>query len=621
MDILAEHEAAPKEESSSNAYNPSPEDKKDIDLVNKLFEKSKKWRKQYDEKWVDFYKMFRGKQWGEQRPSYRHSEVINMVFRNIQSVVPIITDSRPKFEFLPQEPSDQEIAEILNELAESDWQKNNWLMTLTECVYDAHFYGTAFASMEFDPKENNGAGGIVFDSEDPFYCFPDPNGRNINDSRSKFFIHAEPIDVDILKKEYPDKKHLIKADLIDLNSGDKNEINEVKYKSPSDTATVIESTNSAYDLGDGSKTLKIVCYHLCDEETEEESQGPDGAPQYTQKLKYPRGRKLVVANNILLYSGPIPYDDKKFPFARLVNYILPREFYGMSEIEQLQSPQKIFNKLVSFSLDVLTLMGNPIWKVSTSANLDTDNLFNRPGLVLEVDGDINQVRREEGVQLQPYVMNLIDLMAQKFNEIAGDNDVSRGVKPEGVTAASAIQSLQEAAQTRLRLKSRVLDCFLQEIGQLYKSRVFQFKTAPEVSRLTGKDGAQKYFKFHMENQFDEAGNLIPDKHTAHVSKYSQDPVTGKMIEGESKSYEIAGDFDVRVTTGSSLPFAKLEKFSMAKELFGMGIIDQEEVLKAADWPNWEAILERQKQQQAEMAQMQASQGAPPQGPAPQGAPQ
>jgi hypothetical protein len=613
---LDSNQAVPKDDvkTQPGEYTPSSEEKKTVQMVNKLFDAAKKHRKKYDHKWMDYYKMFRGKQWKEDRPSYRHSAVFNLVFRVIQSQVPVQTDTRPQFDFLPQEPSDRAVAEIMSEVAASDWQRNNWLMNLCEIIYDANFYGTSFGDVPFEPEEKLGLGDIGFNSVDPFYCFPDPDAPNINHKKSKHFIYAEPINVDVLKKEYPDKAKFLKADMIDFIKGDKTEISTSTYKSPTDNNMVIDQSGEQLS-NQTNKALKIILW-IKDDTVIEESQdlSSDGSvadgqnaeeanavtTQFVQKKKYPNGRKICISNNVLLDDGPNPYDDGRFPYARYVNYMLPREFFGISEIEQIEGPQVIYNKIFSFVLDVLTLMGNPIWVVDNDSGVDTDNLFNRPGMVVEPNAG-TRVERVEGVGLQPYVLNILQLVGDSINDIAGNNDVSRGLKPEGVTAASAIKELQDSAQTRLRQKARFLDAFLQEVGQLYASRVFQFRSAPQIYRLTNDQNVTKYFKFHIEKQALKTGDEIK------IAKYRPmvEQPDGSSSFGEEQQYQIMGEFDIKVSTGSSLPFAKQEKASLAFQLFDRQVIDAEEVLKTVEWPNKEAVLERLKQNQAMQSQAQA----------------
>ena len=610
--MLSEHEAPDSNESAPIGYEPTEDEIKAIKLSDKLFSKAKNAKKAYDEKWLDYYRMFRGKQWKEARPSYRHSEVINLIFRAIQSEVPILTDALPRPQFIPTEPNDFELAQILNDVLDSDWTYNNWQHNFTETLYDAHFYGTGFGSISYDHDLCYGLGGIVFKSADPFYQFPDPDSRNVNDE-SRFYIEAEPRNIEILKQKYPDVAQYLKSDVVDLNGKDKSISDQVKFKSPTDNRTLLEGS-SHYDLQAGDEALEITCY-VKDLETFEEEQKQDDPEAKTQvfikKLKYPNGRKIITVNGVLCEDVPMDeHSEGKFPYLRLVNYILPREFWGISEVEQLESPQKIFNKLLSFTLDVLTLMGNPVWVVDNTSGVDTDNLFNRPGLVVEKEPG-SEVRREEGVQLQPYVLQMIDRMKTWFDDISGSNDVSRGVRPEGVTAASAIEALQAAAQTRLRQKSRNIDAFMQDFGQMYLSQVFANYNSPRVFRITNNQNVTNYFKFHVDKVVDADGK---EQKIARVRSF-QEGEDGNNYLGEEKQYELKRRFDVKISTGSALPFEKSHVEAQSFNLFDRQIIDAEEVLKNIRYPNAESVTKRMQEKAAIAAQAQM---LPPQGPPPLG---
>ena len=613
--VLTEHEAPSQEASGKQKPQQTPEEKKLVKKINKLLSEAKAHREKYDKDWLTYYKFFRGQQWEQERPEYRHSEVINMIFSTIQSVVPILTDSRPRFEYLPQEPSDLELSEILNQVAESDWTRNNWLNQVTEILYDAHIYGTAFGYVGWDADKRDGLGEICFESEDPFYMYPDPIARDVND-RGYYFIKAEPMDLRVIKRKWEKGKH-VTAD-VDDSQPDKTDLSKMTFKSPTSNLLAYEQ-ESVQKLATRKEALVITCYMKDDEILEDKNikkvkkQNENGEVEekdevsYTQKLKYPKGRKVVMANGIILHDKPYEFDDSKFPFARVRNYVLPREFWGESEVAQLKSPQVVFNKMVSFALDVLTLMGNPIWIVSTDSGVDTDNLYNRPGEIVEKEPG-SEVRREQGVSLQPYVLSLIDRMKVWFEDISGVSDVSKGATPASISAGVAITQLQEAAQTRIRQKSRNLDAFLQDVGQMYLSRLFQFYTVPRIFRLTGNDNAQQFFKFSMENEEQEDGTT---KRTAILKPYKvekTDDPTGEhqILELPEKRFEVSANFDVRVQTGSLLPFSRAEKEGKLLNFYKSGIIDKQEVLKGVDYPNWEAVLTRMKEEEAAMmAQAQA----------------
>lgn len=546
---------------------------------------------------MDYYKFFRGKQWPERRPSYRHSEVLNYIFSEVQTVLVLLTDNRPNIEVLPEDPSDIEFAEIIGHILKSKWDTNNWAAVVAEAITDASIFGTAVACVEWKPELLHGLGDFSFETEDVFYVFPDPNTRSkVNDEYCDWIIRAKPVDVKKLKAKYPDYADFLNADLGDAGGAfqDRDPLDEIRYKSPTDNRVLIEHDHEARS-GRPSQVLEICCYMKSEEMVEEvvgeESDADTGLVRelYQARKKYPNGRKIVIANGVLLEDGPNPYEDGKFPFTRLVDHAMPREFWGVGEVEQLKSPQMIVNRLISYILDVLTIMGNPIWIVDTESGVETDNLVNSPGAIVEKTKG-SEVRRESGVGLQPYVMETLQYMSERvLGKLGSTADVSRGVAPTDNASGYAIAQLQEASQTRIRGKSRNVEYFLKDSGDLMVSRILQGYTIPRVVRLTNNQEAAKYFKFSINEYEDEEGEITK---IASVQEYQQDPDTGMYFEGEVKEIPLKSRLDVRISVGSSLPFAKLENRTLAEKLFDKGIIDAEEYLTQIEYPNKEKIIQR-----------------------------
>lgn len=585
-------------------YNPTEAEQSTINMVEKLFSASRKALQDRHLKWIGNYKFFKGKQWPERRPTYRHSEVLNYIFSEVQTVLVLLTDNRPNIEITPDEPSDLEFAEILSQILKSKWDKNSWAQILAEAIVDASIYDAAIASVPWKPELMSGLGDFDFETEDPFHVFPDPEVQSkVNDDHCGYFIIAKPKNVRKLKAKYPEYADFLKADLGDLSglSVAKEDTDEIKYRSPTDNRVLVESQNSVRPGLDG-QVLEITCYMKSDELIEEEcGEKVDETTGiktklYQTKKKYPNGRKIVIANGVLLENDKNPYEGGKFPFARLVDHALPREFWGMGEVENLKSPQMIVNKLISYILDVLTLMGNPIWVVDTTAGFETDNLTNQPGLVVEKNPG-SEVRREEGVQLQPYVMQVLEFMSNNvLAKLGSTSEVSKGAAPPDASGY-AIAQLQEAAQTRIRGKSRNVEIFLKEVGDLMVDRMLQFYKLPRVERITNNQNAAEYFKFHISDVEDEAGNI---QKTATIQPIfeTKDPLTGEgtgqYAEGTPMQVPIKSKLDVRINVGSTLPFAKAENRILAEKLFDKGLIDAEEYLTQIDYPNREKIIQRLK---------------------------
>lgn len=603
--MLDPHQPAPKSDIPKGEAVPTDEEKELCKQIDQLFKKYAKHRRKYDKDWIDNYKMYRGQQWLKKRPSYKSREVINLIYQTIQSQTSVMMDVRPTLGFTPREPGDLELAEIISMLWLADWDRHNWSDELLAQVYDAHFYSVGISSVAYDPELRH----IVYQSEDILDFYPDPDASDVN-KKAEGFIKAKPEDVAKLKKRYAGHKYaqFIKPDLESMDY-EKRSMETLHRAKNTDLDLPVESTTSAYSVEDEDKNKALVITaYLKPSDVEVVEREDLESPEekiYITKKKYPRGRKVVKINGYIFEDQPLEDDHLEFPYQRLVNSILPREFYGVSEVDNTKGPQMVFNRLVNFAIDVLTLMGNPIWLNPLEANVNSRKLNNSPGLVVEFAGQ-NPPQRVEGVGLQPAVFQLIDRMEKWFNDEAGTQDVTRGVNPTGVTANAAIENLLEQAQKRIKQKMRNMDSCLKCVGKHWLSNVFQYYTAPEIFRLTNKEGTNQYFKFHVEDrptgEVDELGQA-KSKKVAIVRNY-----TGPVPDNEQKEFEIRADFDIVINTISGLPFSEAEKETKLLNYFNAGIIDQQEVLEKSDYPNWQAIIQRMQQQAAAQAE-----AAPPQG--------
>jgi len=578
-----------------------PQEQSQVKAIMKKYYQWKKVRDNNSRNWISYYKLFRGSQWSSKRPSWKNSEIINLIWQTIQSQVPLQTDARPKFTFLANEPQDVPFAELMDKICDAEWDKYNWMMTVQEVILDGYVTGSGISSMNYDQSLMYGMGAPVYVSEEPLYCYPDPECNDINDEKSEGFFKAYPIPTDRLKQKYPKRAHLIKSDItFDRIKKDKYELQRSYLTENFSTSmSMPEETFGADSPDDYSipKTMVFECY-LKPKDVEEFAEQNGEEKIYTVKKKYPNGRYVCIANGMILHDGDLPYDDGLIPFSKYVNYVDPRQFWGISEVEQLASPQIILNKILSYTIDVLLYTSNPIWLVSNDADVDTDNLNNIPGTVVEHSPGAT-VRRENGPPLNPGFMQVLDRVIGWFNDVAGQTDFSQGKAEGGVTASSAIEQLITASRTRIRQRMRNLDCYLKTAGRQWLNRVLENYTAPRVYRMTNLDGSAYFLKFHVDEVEDGNGEK---RKQATVHKYNE--------QGETEVMQLIlnGELDIKVNAGSDLPFEAADKEQKALALFDRQIIDAEEVLNQLQYPNREKILMRLQARQQQQQAQQAPQG-------------
>ena len=566
--------------------DPAPQEdekKSTVMFVNDMLQRFKLSRQRFDQSWQPNYEfLFGGKQWTINRPSWRFSEVVNLVWANCMTEVGIQTDTRPKVEFKPVENSDYAFAKQLQKVNECNWTKFPWLQRIQEMVLLTKWVHVAHASIEWNSELGDGLGDIDFKILDPFYCYWDPYATDEASLRS--FIYAAPVPTGELKLKYPEFADKIKAD-IDTFEANSSHGNVVSTTSDRIRLTAEGNTRTFRDVnrfGGEPMTFLVRVWTKDNTQEEVEATKEDGSAEYVRKLKYPQGRYIEMCNNFVLFDGPngvfvkdkfVPYEDGNFPIARLVNYSYPMEYAGECEVTHLRGPQKVFNYMWSHSLDQMKNAGSPKIIIGASSGIDPDNVSNEPGQKI-VANDVNQIKFEPGSGLATGMQFIMDQAKFAFDNVSGLHDATKGAVDPSISSGLLFESYAEAAQVRMRLKNRNLDVFLQRVGQLMLARYLQFYTAPRVFRITNDQGFPEFVEFFISK--DEMGKKIANVGTEQG-----------MLQSEIK-----GVPDVEIITGSALPFAKALKNKTVLEYVNAGLIDQEEALKTVDWPNYDSVVQR-----------------------------
>lgn len=572
-----------------------------VKVVVDLLQKGKAWRAKFDVNWKKQREVFDDEQHGvraDSDVSYKSNASLNIAKSTIDSILPILTDAQPGINVLPAEPADFDFAETLSKAVESWWDKMEMNNTIVEVEMDAMITDVGYIKVTWNPDAENGAGEIEAEILNPNEVFFAVEARDFN-KNCPWVIHVKYMPVGELKRKHPEKADIIKPDTSSRRENDNTSTDystNVTLVSPTDKRSSID--NQVPASGKDERELVLVAEAWLDDHTLEEyelAKGDNEKPEKKVKKKFPGGRlvTILLEQKKLIQDVPNPYKHQKKPFVRFVDKAMPRQLIGEGEVKPLMTNQRLINSTLQNIINYMNFMGNPVWINEKGSGVKSSRITNQTGLILEVnEGKINAIKRDIPPPLPRYITEFMNLLFKMSEMISGSSDVTQGRRPTGISAGIAIESLQEAAQTRIRLKERNLQTSLSQLGRIVIALMLQYYTEPRVFKITGKRDWPEFFEFFVEET--EEGTIM-NKRTFEFDEENKK----FMPSGFQKSAPSRGMFDVKILSGTSLPFAKAQRMNAAFKLFESGAIDKEELLNAAQWPNKEEVLQRlAKQEQA-----------------------
>lgn len=495
------------------------------------------WREPFKNKWDRYYKMYRGVL-DERNYPWQSNLFIPLSFSTVETIVPRLVSNRPQIDIMPREPGDEDHADKMSALIDYQWDLMNMNVILPEAIKEMAIYGTTVLKVAWKKDERK-----VVEKELADEDFPELG--TVESEQKKVVYDGPCVEVVDLYDFFIDPKatNIDNAQwVIHRTLRPIEHIKELKKQGIYKNVDLLEGTSFSAqqddDKSDRRSTLGV-------------SIAPETADQnMVELLEYWTDERVVVVANrsVVIRDEKNPFQHGKKPFVHIVDQKVPHEFYGIGELEPIESLQYELNDKRNQRMDNVTLILNRMWKVKNGAGVDEDELISDAGGVVHVN-------EMEGLDVLP----MPDVTASSYQEetlIKGDiqqtsgvTDFTRGVASDALAndTATGISLLQEAGNARFRLKiQNIEDMGIKRLGEFMVAMNEQFISEDQVLRITGDDG------------------MSFEKVTAD---------------------EIRGNFDVSVVAGSTLPANESIEKKQIMEAYNLWVgdpdVDQRELKKSA----------------------------------------
>ncbi|MBE7074045.1 MAG: hypothetical protein E7379_03035 [Clostridiales bacterium] len=239
---------------------------------------------------------------------------------------------------------------------------------------------------------------------------------------------------------------------------------------------------------------------------------------------YPFGRLTVVAGDVLVYDGELPFavgtDGKRdFPFIKQTSIIEPGSFWGTSVIERLVPVQRAYNAVKNRKHEFINRLSLGVLSVE-DGSVDLDNLEEEglcPGKVLVYRQGAIEPKYLQGENLPTGIDEEEKFLIDEFNNISGVSDLLSANGLTNSMSGIAIELMIGQDETRLNSSVESIKHATKSIAQKILKLYKQYAKIPRLERIVGENGNIEMFYFTssdissddiiVENQTDDLQSL------------------------------------------------------------------------------------------------------------------
>lgn len=457
-------------------------------------------------------------------PYYRARPILNRIRPIVRTELAKLTAQKPSATIVPATGEDADMAAALagEQIWDSVYRDKKIGATFRQTMLWTLTTGNGFMKTYWDPSKKSESwkpnpelekatgeptppdGDFCYENVTPFHLFvPDMLQEDIENQ--PYIIHIQTKSPEWVKMHYPNVK-------AQPNVMEANDI-------------LNDSFLQLVGAGDFRKNA-VLCYEVWIKPGNVEFL-PNG------------GMYTIIGDSIVQFVEGNPYVHQQYPFVKF-GHLPTARFYCDSGINDLIPIQREYNRTRGQIIEAKNRMAHP-QIMAAQGSVDAAKITTEPGQVIMYKLGYPAPTPFPLQNLPAYVLQEIDRLLLDFEDISGQHQVSKGQVPSGVTAATAINFLQEQDESMMSATFQNIEEGFEKIGFQTLCYVKQYWQTPRIIKVAGRD-----------QQF----NVV-------------------SFQGS----DLRNNTDIRVEAGSALPTSKSAKQALLMDLMGQGFIPAEKGLE------------------------------------------
>lgn len=540
-----------------------------VKKAGQILQKYKSGKKSLESRITENEQYWKMKQWDSVPGKKQNTPSTSWLWNSVVAKHADMMDAYPEAGFMARAKDDEQEAKLLTDIVPVILEQNDFLTTYSDCAWYKLKQGASCYGVFWDKSKHGGMGDITIRKVDLINLFWEPGITDIQQSRHLFSVELR--DNELLEQHYPELKGRLGPPSINVM--------KYLYDDNVDTSDKSVVVDWYYHTEYNGRRLLHYCKYVNDVVLFASENEPEN---------YPNGW----------------YGHGCYPFVIDSLFDVEGSVCGYGLIDVGKQTQIQIDLLSDAIIKNARISSQPRFFYREDGSVNLDDFRNMDNDFVKVQGNLGEDSIRQ-INVEATSGNCITILQNKIDELketSGNRDVNNGVIQHGVTAASAIAALQEAAgKTSRDMITTTYNAFKLVIFQVVEL-IREFYDVGRTFRITGEDGGVDYMTF------DNSGLK---------------PQAQGWAFGVDLGYRVP-QFDIDVSPQKANPYNKMSQNELALQFFQLRFFDPQMAdqalacLDMMDFQTKKAVETKIRENQAMMMQMQMPAPGPEGPPAPQG---